>query len=1109
MLLNNMTAKNFLKKHVLLWTMLLGLTPVLRAEVIARDSFEAASLANWKITKSDTDTDVSITAPGHLSAPALEINKHDMSGLVSISRDFDVPAGHFVRLCAGIQSEFVGPYSEYFLQVAQLDGAGKTIEQKSLSFEDGVSVSSVFGGAYKTPQTLGEWKTTRHLIKLEAKTVKLRVAFVFRAGQQRVRLDDFQIEDLGTQEPPPLNLPFYEKSLDSAAALLNLDMLTPGFAYEVTATTSTPDREGMDIVMAWKDRKGNVSEKQPLWPLRSEGPELVYRVDVPERAVEVQLDLRNSDLTTLGWGQENKYRRWNTITIRTLAMPLAQDTLFYNYTRNISKHPELTKPREMVEVSDYDRMVLNAHLARRAIEGAAVKKINGGMAIQLGNQVVPPIINASLATQSRYDVYSELAKQGLNLIRVDDPNGGPPMSGMWTAPGQYDFSGVDDTIYRALKQNPEARIIYMISGLFPPAWWGEAHPAEIMRDAQGLALATEDKPFLYRRRWGRMEDAKFRDYVRRKNGSYYPSPASQPYRAAMKEYISALRRYIEAQPYGKAVVGYNLAWGYDMQWGWPVSGSNADEIVGEGKTPPHVVDYSSPMLAYFRDFLRQKYQTEAALQAAWKNPQTTFATAELPTVAQRDPSELPDAKPPYTYFLDPATQQQVLDFNTAYAEIVGDLLADMGQAVKAAAPRSVLVTAYFQDITRDLGLSKVLAEPGLDISGGPLYDAREVGQSGLSPHLHSSYSLHDKIEFTEVDHRVFSTISRNYRGNQVFETPRKSISILQREFARQMVNGGGAWTLDMGLGWFTQPIIAATLGDIHAVFQKVLQADRSSSAKMALFIGEYSWRVRQSPRFGIRPYYLAKYIRSSLAQSGVSADVYQLADLPRVAANYKVFLFPFAYALSEADRSNIEALKKNGNLLVFGPAAGYAADNSLALENVTSLTGMQMQQDDSLPFTIRVTNAKNPITQEVRGFIGSDESDHQFLKFPMFAVTDPKAVSLAEYVDKGKGKTGLAFKDHGEWQSVYLGAMGYYPPELFRGLARQAGIHIYAGDGDVLFANKSLIAVHAASDGDKTLELPAPAHVISLWDNQDLGVVKTIRRPMRTGDNALYMLEAK
>jgi hypothetical protein len=170
---------------------------------------------------------------------------------------------------------------------------------------------------------------------------------------------------------------------------------------------------------------------------------------------------------------------------------------------------------------------------------------------------------------------------------------------------------------------------------------------------------------------------------------------------------------------------------------------------------------------------------------------------------------------------------------------------------------------------------------------------------------------------------------------------------------------------------------------------------------------------------------------------------------------------------------------------------------------------MQMQQDDSLPFTIRVTNAKNPITQEVRGFIGSDESDHQFLKFPMFAVTDPKAVSLAEYVDKGKGKTGLAFKDHGEWQSVYLGAMGYYPPELFRGLARQAGIHIYAGDGDVLFANKSLIAVHAASDGDKTLELPAPAHVISLWDNQDLGVVKTIRRPMRTGDNALYMLEAK
>jgi hypothetical protein len=1100
--------KNFITPLFLLWAIFVWLIPS-RADVLARDPFEAAALDRWQISKSDTDTDVAVSSPGQLSATSLEINKHDMSGVVTIGHDFPVPPGHFVRLSADIQSQFVGPYAEYFLQVTQLDAAGKAIEQKAFSFDDGVSVSSVFGGVYKTPQTLGEWKKTRHLIKLDAKTANLRVAFVFRTGQQRVRLDNFQIEDLGTQEPPPLNLPFYEKSLDSAAAILNLDMLTPGFTYEVTATTSTPNLEGMDIVMAWKDRKGQVSEKQPLLPLRSNGPELVYRLAVPERAVEVQLDLRNSDLTTLGWGREKEYRRWQTITIRTLAMPLAQDTLFYNYTRNISKYPELTKPREMVEVSDYDRTVLNAHLEQRTAEEASVKRINGGMAIQLGDRAVPPIINASLAAQGRYDVYSELGKQGLNLIRVEDPDGGPSMSGMWTAAGQYDFAKVDDTIYRALKQNPDARIVYVASGLYPPAWWGEAHPDEILRDSNGLALATEDKPFAYRRRWGKMEDAKFRDYVRKKKGAYYPSPASRSYRTVMKEYLGALRHHIEAQPYGKAVVGYELMWGYDAQWGWPVSGSRADEIVGVGATPPHVVDYSQPMLAYFRDFLRRKYQSDAALQQAWKNPQITFATATLPTLEQRDPSEVPDAKPPYSYFLNPATQRQVIDFNAAYAEIVGDLLSDMGQAVKAAAPRHVLVLAYFQDITRDLGEQQVLEEPGMDISGGPLYDAREVGQSGISPHLYSSFNLHDKIEFTEVDHRLFSTISRNYRGNQVFETPRKSISMLQREFARQMVTGGGAWTLDMGLGWFAQPIIAGTLGDIHTVFQKVLNADRSSSAKMALFIGEYSWRIRQSPRFGIRPYYLAKYIRSSLAQSGVAVDVYQMSDLPRVAANYKVFLFPFSYALTDTDRRNIEALKKGGNLLVFGPAAGYAGDTRLALENVTSLTGMQMEQDDSLPFTVQVTNTKHAITKDVRGFIGSDESDHQYLKFPMFAVTEPKAVALAEYVGKGKGKTGVAFKDNGAWQSVYIGAMGYYPPELFRGLARQAGIHIYSSDGDVLFADKSLIAIHASSDGIKTLELPSPARVTSLWDNQNLGIVQTIKRPMRTGENALYLLESK
>ena len=1085
---------------------------------LLEDSFESPTLSEWTVNTSITNAETRLIPDGHLSPQCLEIDKKDTTGLLILSRTVPVIGGHTVQITADLKSLFVGPFAEYYLQEQQLDAGGKTISQQGLAFNDGVAVTSAFGGQYKTPQTLGEWKTTRHIISLDAKTTQLKLQFVFRNGAQKVLLDNVHINDFRTNPSPAAALPFYQKDLNVASASLDLDMLVPGFTYEISATTSTPQNEGMGISWSWQDRHGKSSELAGLALQNQQRNQLTYRLNVPERAVKVLLQLHNDDLVRLGWDHETDYRKWNNIIIRQLSALPAIDVLFNNYIHHISPNPELTKPPGLVNLTADDITSIQAGLAARPVVDASVVNHNGGMAIQLGKEFVPPQWVSALPGFNILDQFGQVGRQGVNIMRVSADRSGPGFDGSWLALGKYDFSRVDAAIYRALKQNPQAEIIFNTSGVYAPYWWGDAHPDQILQDDAGLSLSIYDA-YSYQRLWGKMDGGALhreheklfegsnwlKDWGAKFNTTYFPSPASQSYRAAMKEYLTALRQHIESQPYGQAVIGYMIMWGFDSQWGWPQTGNSDQTVQADGKISPkgpaHLMDYSAPMQKYFRDYLRRTYADETALRAAWKNPNVTFETAKPPTAEQLKTEKVDGSFP---YLLDPAKDRQIIDWQNCKSEVIGDLANDLGMAIKAAGTRKVLVSGYFQDIDRSIGTDKILNGDGIDIMGGPNYTTREIGQSGISPFTFSSYQLHNKIEFTEVDHRVFSVMYRNYRGNQVFETPRKSIDVLQREFGRQMVRGDGAWTLDMGFGWYNQPILSGTLGDIHRNWEKVLSSDRSSVARVAMFVDDYPVQSRAASFYVGRLYYLEEYVRSMLNQSGIAYDVYRTADLPKVADRYDVFIFPCAYALTDSEQKTIDALKTKNHLLVFGPAAGFLSDSNRDVKNVQLLTGMQLTRDDKLPFTVKWRD-DNPLIKGVSGYIGSDEGSHKNFAFPMFAVTDPKAVPLADYVGHSDS-IGIAYKDMGDWQSIYIGALGLYPPELWRGIAKLKKIPIYSSDGDPLWANKSLVAVQAAWDGVHTIGFPQKSHVTDLWSGRDFGAISQLKIQMRTGDNLLLWL---
>ena len=65
------------------------------------------------------------------------------------------------------------------------------------------------------------------------------------------------------------------------------------------------------------------------------------------------------------------------------------------------------------------------------------------------------------------------------------------------------------------------------------------------------------------------------------------------------------------------------------------------------------------------------------------------------------------------------------------------------------------------------------------------------------------------------------------------------------------------------------------------------------------------------------------------------------------------------------------------------------------------------------------------------------------------------------------------------WTSVFTTALPL-PAELWRGLARAGGAHIYTDSNDVLLADRSLVALHTIKPGMKTIHLPAPALVTNV-----------------------------
>lgn len=1074
---------------------------------------------------------------GYLSAKALLADKPDVSGHLETRFTIPVPETsrrQVMRLTAWVKTLEAAPFSDYFFMVSQQKGGKSLGPNLFFAFNDGISRQSDFGGQFKAPQTLEIWKQTTHLFKLHDDAEQLILTLVSRGGSHRLLFDDIRLDDVGPESPPELAPVIYSATIDWPYATVRLDDIVPGAVYRIDAAVTRP-REGqvsqltpnarkspriapagmtgMGIAMLAYGLHDQLVAKEQLVELNDTPDARTYRLVIPDRAVRVELDLHNTDLVRYDHNQlEAQARRWDrfTVTLDNYG-EITRDNAFYQYLYRNS--PEHLKPRQVITPDPLRRAALIEHLARRRPDALELVKHQGGMCFKLNNTLVPPML-ASFNSGQENTLWAEtLARHGLRLFFARTPYGGVTLNGSWKGPGDYDFTALDNNVYNLLSQAPDATVILSIDGVYPPDWWAAENRDELMRTQEGLFL-WDWGYHLYRIRFGTFEELQQQASTALSQpdmhlirgatatGHFVPAKFSRRYAEDTCAYLAALRRYVERQPYGKAVAGYRIVWGHDGQLSPPRESYGHDG-------PAHVYDFSPATIAAFRCWLTARYGSDAALRQAWRDPGISLASAMVPPLEARNVDQADNTE----YLLDPQESRQAVDYRLFDAEGTADLMLAFYGALKQAGRKKVVTMSYWPDLLEassggynsNKGSAKAYADPRLDAVGGPSYDAREIGQAGRTNVLLGSTVLNGKIHLAELDHRLYTTVKRNYANNLLFDSARRTVSVLRREYARQICSGNGAWLFDMGQGWYDEELVGEIIGQCHDIFTRVLAHDRSSLAGMAMFFSEYGKTVQADARRGAIPKSLTANWVIASGHAGVPVDHFQMSDLARVSGRYKVYFFPFAYGLSASEADAINRLKRDGNILVFGCAAGYV-QQTRDVAQVAALTGMQMATDPALKiFNLQFKENPSPLVRDLAGhFMGGNDSGYA-AGLPKIHVSDPDAEKLAHFT--GTSLCGFARKDFPEWTSIYIGSTGPVSPALLRNIAAAAGLHVYNRSGDVLFGNRSLIALHAASSGEKTISLPAPARVISLWDNRELGVLSEIVRPMRTGDNAFYLLQ--
>ncbi len=627
---------------------------------------------------------------------------------------------------------------------------------------------------------------------------------------------------------------------------------------------------------------------------------------------------------------------------------------------------------------------------------------------------------------------------------------------IWTKEG-FVSDGIDDMMLSTLSGNPNAQFIVALD-FNAPQWWCEENPGELA----ALANSTPE----------------------RTNASF----ASEKWKQESGEIMLQAIDYMMSQSYADQIIGFKITGGYTLEWNWWATSGVYDDVG----------DFSQCGIAAFRAWLKEKYGTDAALQAAYGNSGITLQNAMPPSAALRSDD----------YFDTVITVQdhpEMMDYELYMAELKADTIEYFAALVKDAIQDRLVVGTYagyfymgggyeFTTAVANVYFQRLLQSEHIDFIKSPwVYGMREIGDSAQFMGPVDSLELYGKLWIVEDDTRLnLQMQSAKQEDNAAVGWTRnyqQSVEQLKRNFSYVLSKGMGISFYNLMWNFTDDDQYYGAIGQMYAEMEKSLCIPSQSTADIAVFVdGESFMLIPYEEEVANSVLYVSVLQEQleELGHIGASYDMYLLDDLKDgIVPEHRINIFLATTLITEEERSAIEdKLQKNGNILVWIFTDGISDGNTTDIALMESLTGMEL----SLLSTQRQHTSTAKISNTDHWLTGGMNQNQPYgvetydKLSPLIGIADSTATILAYHT--GTTKAALAVKDMGDWTSVYS-AIPNLPQRLFRNMLSHTGGHIYTDSpSDVVYANSDYVALHSIFAGERTVALPQKATVYDVFSGE-------------------------
>lgn len=714
------------------------------------------------------------------------------------------------------------------------------------------------------------------------------------------------------------------------------------------------------------------------------------------------------------------------------------------------------------EILDLGTVVVENGVKTRGLSRFHVQEWKGAPTLFHEGQVLPMVKKCTFTHGGDWQGPKLFSKAGVDLFGFDgtatDNATMLHCACVNPAEGIYDFQEMDERFMAYLEVNPDAYLMPRLV-LDAPLWWSEEHP-----EAQAVVESPDGR----------------RHVIKYYNGRPAPTWASKAWQEYTQESLRRLVEHISRAPYASRVFGLFLCSGITQEW---FQWGDAVGVCG---------DYSPISQESFRQWLKAKYQTDQSLQKAWKNPEVTLASAEIPTYAERTarPTLHQDLRD-----MENSADLRCIDFFKWNGEMVADVIAGLARTVKEASENRMITGAFYGYLLEicgsdrlvnsgHLGFGKLVRCPYLDFMASPTgYGFRQSGGKGISYAMSpaASLKLHNKFWWVEMDIRTsWTNAPLGYAGKPA--TFAEDLLQQDKEAAHSICSGFGQWWLDVGYIRYDNDEFMAHVGKLVSVMKECISDyDRTSQAQIAMILQEESYshgRVPSAVMVDDTTYQLP-----CLERLGATVEYYSASDIAKLPERIRLIILGTAVENTPALSAALKRLRSEGRVILSFHAPGVvpSSETQSQEESMAEISGIPLKMvprvEDGVAHKIgdgRIFSADEEGQEMKMTFWGPRKSAMSPVPTIREDVLADQISIIARYAN-GDGAGAVHYApDHTD----VLMALPYVDCEFYLKLVDMAGVHRYVDTQDQVWATTDLVGICVKNAGERIVHLQRPSIIV-------------------------------